>query len=383
MGALAARQQSGGKLQLLLVVLIILAPSQWQIFGTNQPKGSSSGGGGGARVVAASYLDQVGQLTQVMNEFVEALLEKVSFLATIVIESSLAEECTAPIGGPKEEPTGGAGRREKCLKLMDSMHLSGAKDGHHSNQKLDRSMFDELEFKNLNHFVGAYNKQLLSGQRNGTTGSGLGGGGCKMFSLEVNPSDLPVGAMELCCAHFSGCYATCGRPKLSCDEQFRDCLRQMCRNEFDYNNATVVRRQRRLERRRAPLFSGIEPMAAELDESDDLEPVEEGEESEGAAAAAAEEEEQEEGAQSGPEVEAASAELKPMEAEEERLYEELDSERKRKRQTSGDEQMSRTGKRLRSKYKACKLASKMLIIGNLAFGCQHYKELQVRACCAT
>ena len=297
----------------------------------------------GIRLASGAYLDQVGQMSHVMNELIDSLLEKVSFLADIIIESSLAEECEQVADLP------GVCRRRPGSRPRDLAEL------------LANKSFDEKEFTDVNLFVTNFNEMYREPSRQRRSG-------CKLFTLDIQARDLPADEMETCCGSFGLCYQTCGRLKQTCDLQFRQCLKSVCKHNFDYTNATVRERYRKLDRRRAPLFSE-EPLEGELDEDE----------------------------------------------EQAELYRELMNEvrptgtRKLNKRSAGqsasnnnnnnnadhddDDELAdgqneqpaggdaATMRRLKDKYKACRLASKLLIIGNLAFGCQTYKQSQWRACC--
>jgi len=363
----------------------------------NGRQSSKTIGGGLVLLASGSYLEQMGQMSQVMNEFVDALLEKVSFLATIIIESSIMEECV-PVGfsfGAKEKTLpstkldggsgveaegggngggnsggNGASQRDDCRRIFgveEEEKLLGAQNGSQSGGSsgtIERSLFDEMEYKNLDLFLGHYEERLKSEQQQS---------GCKVFTLDIGQQDLPVGSMESCCHNFGQCYAKCGHPKRKCDEQFRTCLREICWQNFNPKNETLLRMEQRgghhLGRRHAMGDFDAEPLLQEDDQPPD------GPEEQGAAAG------------------------EELEDDEDRLYAELDAERRaerRKRRAAEGKQQeeeeeeddeeepisSWVQKRLRDRYKACKLASKLLVIGNLAFSCQHYKEKQARACCS-
>lgn len=279
-----------------------------------RPRGvPASSASGPVLRASGAYLDSIGQLTNVLNEFINSLLEKVSFLAEIVIESALNEDCRSPIEWQSAEALG-----RSCLRYERGHNLSSA-----GQFVLSRDQFDEQEFKNMDAFLAPYlleEGHFADGQPQRT--------GCKLFTFDIGKRDLPVDDMTQCCDQFGACYGQCNQTKLACDLQFRQCLRHICKLNFDYKNATLVELNRSRLTKRDLLEDQYEPLAGE---------------------------------ETGP-AESAPQQDGPAEGP--------------------DEADTRTtAKRLRDKYKACKLASKLLIIGNLAFGCQNYKQSQWRACC--
>lgn len=433
---------------------------------------------------SGAYLDSVGQLTSVMNEFVDSLLERVSFMAEIIIESALDEECYSPFEPKEDEDASLDPRRAMASKLAacrryEAKHnLTTTKLGRNGKpvtesnkqqeQPLDGVVFDRDEFKNVDLFLNQYHQNL-----GGLLPSGRGKpGGCKLFTLDLNSDDLPANDMGLCCQQFHDCYSKCANKKLDCDLDFRRCLNEICRANFNYRNETLVRefasqpsgewpprrnydeaslaagpnpgssrRSHRMSKRNilSSWFErggngddpnghlhhdmGYEPMAmfgsgAHLHHHHHLDEFAAIEEAEEAGADGDLEEEElatfdEVTNESSLASDGASMEERrrrrqapPLETEAEEENDEAESEpageaaastatggaRRASSSATGSggrggkgdslEQDPRAIKRLQDKYKACKLASKLLIIGNLAFGCQNYKRSQWQACCS-
>lgn len=281
-------------------------------------------------LASASYLDQIGPMSQIMNEFVNSLLEKISFLAEIIIESSLAEQCDIL----------------DCQLANNNNSNNLVND---LNWSVDKNLFDEREYTNVDLFIKSFNGNMASAKQNG----------CKLFCLDIERRDLPVGDMEVCCGSFHSCYNKCGNKKLDCDLEFRQCLSSICKQKYDYTNVKVLRKYHQLNRRHAPLFAD-EPLA------DDVE------------------------GEGGWEEEPEVVKEKEMnnyvnELDEDELYGSINRDKSnqndKREALQGGEFDRYTTKSLKDKYKACKLATKVLIIGNLAFGCQAYKQSQQRACC--
>lgn len=302
-------------------------------------------------VAQAAYLDDVGQMSHVMSEFIELLLDKVSFLAEIVIESSLEEDCQSSCSRPATEANNGS----KAAALVEP---------------LDRH--DGDEFRGAQMWYQPSTTKSSGGASNGAERSP----GCRLFGLSLEQRDLPVSGMESCCLDLDLCYGQCGTTKTTCDSTFRACLRSMCKLKFDYMNDSLVSSAiHELRRREASLqlAAQYEPLVDDADL----------------------EEEQLYGL--------LDSDINPNNGEEmEQLNRGQNEERLLRRHTEnasmggavGSEQGGRRGpaaasaepdererKKLKDKYKACKLASKLLIIGNLAFTCQTYRQMQRLACC--
>ncbi|XP_067671721.1 group XIIA secretory phospholipase A2-like [Haliotis asinina] len=50
--------------------------------------------------------------------------------------------------------------------------------------------------------------------------------GCGSFGLELDTSALP--AVTKCCDNHDYCYDTCNNDKVKCDDDFKDCLNNVC-----------------------------------------------------------------------------------------------------------------------------------------------------------
>lgn len=369
----------------------------------------------------AVFLEEVAQMSVAMNQFVDALLEKLSLLAEIVIESSLREQCEASCNGlaltdgaesdSTSTTTSSVDQDDDDNNSNNNGILSTTRDsqGGHSiarpwmastatqtgnvpppppsssssstraegggggsilrAEHLDRREFPDDSLESLINSLGSLNNVDDTGQ---PPGSSIGG--CKLFNLRIGRQDLPIGELEFCCSSYDLCYSRCDMSKLNCDSQFRTCLISMCKQKFDYTNETLVKAHRNLRRRQAMLEPLDEP-AAEDDpmEAYDRELEAEAEAEEEEAARAQNLDELLEDENNDQRLVRGRRQLGRAEAE----AEEVEMPTKRQPiQTN-----PRDVKVVRDKYKACKLAGKVLIIGNLAFGCQRYKDRQLRACC--
>lgn len=316
-----------------VIVLIILAPTQ-------RPVGVMRGARGGVTLVSA-YLENLGQISSVMSEFVEALLEKVSFLAEIIIDSSMAEQCelSCPSESAVDEST--LNKTSMEMEVAPATISSDSKSEINQNKlatgrynkrswpvKAERE-FDANEFTNVALFIDSLKQKLQIKRqvRRQSVSNGAETSACRLFNLiDVSRQDLPVVEMESCCRQFDDCYGNCAKEKLACDAEFQLCFKSLCRNKFDFRNESLVYHYDRNHQRD---LNGQE----DLNLADELEELEQT------------------GANEGDSI------------------------------TTTKQPTAKQVKRVKDKYKACKLASKVLIIGNLAFGCQAYKEAQRAVCC--
>lgn len=321
-----ASGSSKGCLYLLLSLIIILIPSSPSKFpsGINYSRVTLAG---------ASYLEDAGRFSEIMNQFVDVLLEKVSFLAEIIIQSSLEEQCLTD-------------EQLKCQQMSKPLKNS-LLDSENLSEK-----FDSLEFTNIDRFVDSLDS------KKGKSNFRQAESSCKLFSLAVNQQDLPVKRMELCCLNFQSCYMECGKKKHDCDLEFQQCLKSMCKQHFDYTNDTVLREIHSILRRQAP---SNEPLASD-DDDDELMP-DDSEDGRTTGGCNGGEKSVSKGVGTEPGCSSTTATSSTSS------------------KPPSFEASSHEVKRLKDKYKACKLAIKVLIIGNLAFGCQAYKQSQWTACC--
>lgn len=358
-----AKGSRKGLYLLLLTLVIILIPLQNQ----QQHAGNSPYQVAAVIVTDSSYLEGIGRLSDVMSHFMDALLEKVSFLAEIVIESSLEEQCLV-------------GEKLDCAQLNQKGKNSSKFFNVDANSSGENGVvraegFDKLEFNNVNLFIDSFNKRNDDDNKTQLRA-------CRLFNIAVDSQDLPVARMELCCATYQSCYQQCGMKKLDCDLQFRSCLGSMCKQTFDYTNETVVRQQHQLDRRQA---IQRDPLETEPLLEDILDPEEE-EEREFIADKGVSDGRFEE-MKRGDEDRIDEHERGRREDNLNLGVEEQQGHKVKPRAARNGEQLPATTewqvKRMKDKYKACKLATKVLIIGNLAFGCQSYKQSQWSACCIT
>lgn len=390
--AIEVSRSRKGCLYLLLTLVIILIPSSPSKFSASKAGNGGSFSRSTITLANASYLEDVGRLTEVMNQFVDVFLEKVSFLAEIIIQSAMEEQCS--IGEQIEcQPDGDKKRGSSKSPYGDNMALDSIVE--------DGEKFDKLEYTNLTSFVKSIKAADIEPSSPSSSSSfnndnNKRSSSCKLFNFAVEKQDLPVNSMEICCSNFENCYTECGKKKLDCDLQFQQCLKSMCKQNFDYTNETLLQQMHHVLRRDALMN---EPLASD-DDSDDLDDSE-GRDDDDDAYDEDEENDNEEGDGKGESNEtkrsakrckgSASSETNNKSAGEEKLAAfkarkgkgggkgELGGERGKR--DASIEVNSRQVKRLKDKYKACKLAIKVLIIGNLAFGCQTYKQSQWSACC--
>lgn len=346
-----------GRWQHLLVLTLLLLPASW-------PQSVGMKGGDrtmfGIRSASAGYLEDAGKLSYMLNELIDQLLEKISFLADMVIESSMDEHCMPVSCQPETtiKPTQSAATSEPSRHRRESDPIgftSGSSSGTTASPNLGPKL-DELEYDNSER----YKRQFAARMQAQNSGEPQTSDAyCKLFNMAVGKQDLPVEDMEICCARYNGCYSLCGNSKLDCDIEFRSCLTQVCRQKFDYTNATVIKRNLR------SLKAYEEDEEQEDDDDDDDDDV-------GIDNRVEEPDNDNEA-------------FEPFDVTPDSGNDEFQSGSKRRRsaKTPSAEQISqRDSRRLKDKYKACKLANKVLIIGNLAFGCQAFKKAQWTACCS-
>lgn len=322
----------------LFIAIIILIPAE--PFGTRMI--------GFTTPSAASYLDDSGQISSVLNEFVDALLEKVAFLAEIIIDSSMSEQCefTCLSFNDSKELVVSLNNNKTLIELRSTM---GANDDVYFDKKINHNTlskfknedkYDADEFTNVGLFIDSLKQtkkhKRLSNEENNN---------CRLFNLiELSRQDLPIGEMESCCKHYNNCYANCNKEKLDCDLEFQLCFRMLCKERFDYKNNSLVYQYHQ--------------QFTKLDQTQKLnEPLSNND---------------------GDDLDLLVDEL----ADKENL---ASKQQQQQQQHNEQEQWSQPNaeqvKRFKDKYKACKLASKVLIIGNLAFGCMSYKEARRDLCC--
>lgn len=311
----------------------------------------------------ADYVDQIGQLSNLMSKFVDSMLEKVSFLAEIIIESALLEQCDAPIECTTSQSTptttlasSSTASTAETINNADSDAVAIASETATMDERevvrrlIANKTFDRLEYDNAELFrsqlVGDYEEPQP------TAGEQASKRSCKLFNLiDLSRNDLPVSEMEECCEAYGDCYGTCGSKKADCDTKFFDCLKDLCTQKFDYTNKTLVRKVRsaQLSSTQSAADEPFEPLADDLisGDSDDIYADDNGQDEDA---------------------------WPPTK---------FDGLRPSKRSAPAAERTGserRDVQSLRDRYKACRLASKILILGNMAFGCQSYKRAQRRAC---
>lgn len=281
---------------------------------------------------SSNYLADVAQFSRAFGRFIDLMLDKVNLLAELVVEMSLDEQCALQCG---------AATTTTVAADAAPQEAAVARLGEQLAAKLEASR----EFKDA--------RALLSQVNLGKRVSQLDEAPhCKLLNLNVEARELPVPEMAQCCGAVRACYATCGASKLACDLTFQHCLTSAC-------NSTQAQ-------------SAVRKRRALFDSDDDAEPkVSDGELDDD---------------ESAPTSAAPSTTHSTPEADEE-----LDSVAERRRRETARKQSppdlepspALAGKEeARAKLRACRLAGKVLQIGNLAFGCQQFKLQQdASKCC--
>lgn len=289
----------------------------------------------GVTTVASGFLQDIGQFSQMMSEFVDVLLEKVSFLAEIIIDSSMSEQCEFT-----------------CASLGDVVPNNGTfmdlGDASSGRNRIFLKREDKFDADEFNVDVRTFINSLVHNKRQKRQ-SGQMDSNCRLFNLiDVSRQDLPVGEMESCCKQFHDCYDQCNKQKLACDAELQVCFSSLCKERFNYRNMTLV-----YHFHQHPMFAKErnnprnEPQSINHDllDADSVD------------------------------------ELAIVDGKSDSNLGPKTSEQEHEKEDKRDQPNAKQVKRVRDKYKACKLASKVLIIGNLAFGCMSYKEAQRAVCC--
>lgn len=392
--------------RLALLAMLVLVPTKpfgsvWS--GADVGSDEQSQLGRHSTFARAAYLDDVGQMSHVMSEFIELLLEKVTFLADIVIESALNEDCEPScvlVANKRQQNNNADGITNKSTG-SNKDRLNGGTSATSIGQ-------DSNEFRQPQYWANLWltkgSSEALSGRAADNSAQEAPPGpdreqGCSLFGLSVAREDLPVVQMESCCREIDRCYSGCDNLKPTCDTNFRRCLKSMCELKFDYNNDSLVRQSGLSMRRRrdaAPNWSQYELLADDLAGSqpqpDEPELDEEllyaslpawpnngrnqadwssnvdGNQQAGSTSRLLRRQTGNASMISGDGSSPGEPERSPFSSLPPPPIEPTDEQRLRKQ--------------LKDKYKACKLASKVLIIGNLAFTCQRYRQIQRVACCA-
>lgn len=311
---------------------------------------------GGGKFASASYLDELGQMSQVMSEFINAALEKVSFLAELVIESALAEQCDF-----------------NCEQADNSSATAKTIDSSSTSEGLMRvaaDRIDKSEFTDAQLFLdsfewaqGAAKKKEQKKVEEKKDGSDELEAGCSLLGFALESRDLPLAEMELCCRSYRLCYANCASSKLHCDLHYRACLTSLCRqkllaNESASCSGATQSRSPRASASWDQLDSlGFEPTASDDDDDDN--------------------DDEDDHFNHDHDQRESAKKRKRNSARRELESNQEEDEEEETNQAPNEREL----RRRRDKYKACKLAAKVLIIGNLAFGCQAYKLAQRQACC--
>lgn len=295
----------------------------------------------GNLLVSAIYLEEVGRFSQVMSNFVDSLLDKVGFLAEIVIESSMDEQCEFSLAAAAAAAEDGQPERNSSSSPSLGCFAKN-KNNNNDSTKTMPTIQKTIEPRWMNTTIGNVGqddadlgglKQTLAADKSAAEARGRqkrqqqrrGEKVCRFLGLPMQNNDLPVAGMAECCAQFEGCYSSCGQQKLACDSEFRACLRSICKQKFDPKNETILREETKRMREARQQQPDDDSMDLLQDEDDDDDSNNGGENI---------------GEPSAGEV-----------------------------------------KSIKDKYKACRLAGKVLIIGNLAFGCRNYRRHQFEACC--
>lgn len=325
-----------------LTLVSLVAASLLIIFVSNQINSESK-----VFIVAnGAYLEDMAQFSHALASLIDLLLEKVNFLTELVIDAALEENCDF-----------------RCLDKNETSNLTktGAivvdelfarQKGEQILQKLQFDVNSNNDKQNFEDIVKSFdleNKLKDSFE------------GCKVFNLNVEASDLPSAQMENCCKEARKCYATCGNIKLNCDLQFQDCLKVHCKQRFGLNqnnlnqfNNNDNNKQNVQRNEKYNQYVSDELYAVDIDDDDDKNDDDDD--------------------QIDKQIESS---IHQSDKQKER-----DKNTKQKNKDKLDTiQKKQIEKDLAAKYKACRLASKILIIGSLAFGCQQFQRAQTNACC--
>lgn len=240
-----------------------------------------SGQFGAILAAKSAYLDELGQMSQVMRKFVDALLEKVSFLAEIVIESAMEEHCEANC--PAD-----------MVSLANlSLDFSERPADVIRRRRSRRNVYDPSEFTNEAAFIRALNEpakrtirqvnEVKEGEDEEEEKERESA--CRLFSFSIKQRDLPAVEMESCCLEFASCYSSCNKQKQVCDSRFQSCLALLCRSKFGpIQTEEEKQRQpaevRQLDRRQVTsswsylsegrLLADSEPLAEDLEMASDV-----------------------------------------------------------------------------------------------------------------
>lgn len=338
---------------------------------------------GHVQLAAASYLEDAGRLSRMLNQLIDQLLEKVSFLADLIIESSLEEQCAAvkcEAGSSPTQSTSNASTDDPLIhpKILEAHRL------------------DHLEYENSHKYIKQFRERMERMLQNRGSAEiddngepSMVSNHCKLFNLPIGKSELPVSNMESCCKEYNSCYSRCGISKLFCDDQFRVCLGLVCKEKFDYTNESLVIRHARYVRS-GQSSEGGEELSEEGDElledlEDDVTDSDTGQFSKNGAAIEHQQRRDKRASITMNEPGLETEEDKRPSGSE--IISDTTSDANESSSSTGksvtaDEVGEREKKQVKDKYKACKLANKVLLIGNLAFGCHAYKQAQWLACCS-
>lgn len=297
-----------------------------------------------------SQFDAAARLSLVMSGLVDALIDKVNFLAEIVIESSMEEEC------------------EASCKMANKISLTEttAEEKKVFSKSNRENKFDINELGNLKIFFNSFKNDsstLLSDDDNN-----LGQfDDCHIFNIKINSKDLPIDEMKFCCKDKRICYNSCGKDKKKeCDLNFQSCLKGLCKQRFDYTNKTLVQRYKMAMKIKRQMESSMlnnnnnnKQDGINSKDFEALELIDLDEDS----------------------IHYSERIIINDEVDYDEKEEEEEDENKSNKESIANGLKRTIKNRLKDKYKSCKLASKVLIIGNLAFGCQAYKAAQWSSCC--
>lgn len=345
------------KHQLLILALLLMptfSPESFNNINSN-PRASFANFdlNHGIRLAKASYLEDAGKLSYMLNELIDKLLEKISFLADIVIESSTKEHCV-PISC--EDTT-----------IINTNNMGKFDD------RSGSPILDELEYDNSALYLRQFadRMKILESEKE----NGKGRASCKLFNLALGRRDLPVSDMEVCCTKYEICYSNCSSKKLDCDLQFRECLNFVCKSKFDYTNSTLASKYRRSIQFEAPeALDDEEDSEEEIDDFDMVKnDIDEGRSNDDTIESGLGVKERSKRKRKRRNWDPNNVNLGEGEEGGEEHGQDIHEDR--------EPLNPRETRQMKDKYKACKLANKILIIGNLAFGCQTYKQTQWISCC--
>lgn len=276
-------------------------------------------------VPSAGYLQNAAHFSQTLTTFLDLLFDKINFLAELVIEAANEDDCLPACASSSSISTTTTNTNSE-----QHTHKQALKAGDEYTYHADIAVRTDKRRRLAQDFDG-----------------------CRIFNLNVESRDLPAPEMQVCCSQAHSCYATCGSQKRACDSDFQQCLANTC--ELLKSPASRTRRS-------------AAAAAAADDNEPTVDPSEVDEEESGGMPSSEEFDEADLDKSSGNEDDGSD-----------------DSKKKRRKRSQdnnttdikAEQETRQVDADARGRFKACRLAAKVLVIGNLAFGCQQFRRAQV------